>query len=480
MVKRKLKLWEALALSLGLMGPTLAMSGNGQGIIGTVGKAVPLVFLLGFIGVGLVAYGFIRLTQRYNHAGSAYALVGATMGPRAGFTAGFALLGTYIFFTICTAAVFGAFLNALLGSLFAGDPAVGYGIAALGCLVLTGYMNTRDTSTVSRALLAIEGLGIAAMLLLVVVIFGKGGAEPTGIDFSTFTPDGIGVDAVLAAVVAAFLSWAGFEACASLGEETDDPRRNIPRALFGSVLLTGLLFVVVMFAQTIGFGTDANGLAAFQGSGNTLGALSETYIAHWFALMVLVTAVLSAFASNLSSVMAAARLAMALARDGFGPRQFAEIDPTHRTPRNAVLAVAGIGIVVNVATWLTKWPVMGTGDAAIDAYFFFAVVGATCLLFVYLLVEVAVFAASRKGLITVRAPELVLPALGGAFILVVIIYSVKDASGFAPAYVAIAWVLAGLLVAALASKLAARIGASLTQELGDVESGHTFADENLR
>lgn len=477
MVKRKLKLWEALALSLGLMGPTLAMSGNGQGIIGTVGKAVPLVFLLGFIGVALVAYGFIRLTQRYNHAGSAYALVGATLGPRAGFTAGFALLGTYLFFTICTAAVFGAFLNALLASVLGEGTSLGYGIAALACLVVTGYMNTRDTTTVSRALLAIEGLGIAAMLVLVVVVLGKGGAASTGVDVSTFTPDGIGLGAVMAAVVAAFLSWAGFEACAALGEETDDPRRNIPRALFGSVLLTGVLFVVVMFVQTIGFGTDSDGLAAFQGSGNTLGDLSETYIAHWFALMVLVTAVLSAFASNLSSVMAAARLAMALARDGFGPRQFADIDPVHRTPRNAVLAMAGAGVVVNLLTWLTGWPVMGTGDAAIDAYFFFAVVGATCLLFVYLLVELAVFAAWRRGQVSVRTSELVVPGLGGLFILVVIFYSVKDASGLSPAFVAIAWVALGVLVAVVARGLADRIGASLTRELEDVDTHHTFADE---
>ncbi|MER5390455.1 APC family permease [Saccharopolyspora sp. NPDC002686] len=476
-IKRKLKLWEALALSLGLMGPTLAVSGNGQGIIATVGKAVPLVFLLGFIGVALVAYGFIRLTQRYNHAGSAYALVGATLGPRAGFTAGFALLGTYLFFTVCTAAVFGAFLNALLSSVFGASTSVGYGLAATACLLMTGYLNTRDTSTVSRALLAIEGLGIAAMLVLVVVILSKGGAESTGVDFTTFTPDRIGVGAVLAAVVAAFLSWAGFEACAALGEETDNPLRNIPRALFGCVLLTGVLFVVVMFAQTIGFGTDAAGLAAFQSSGNTLGDLSETYIAHWFALMVLVTAVLSAFASNLSAVMASARLAMALARDGFGPRQFAEIDPTHRIPRNAVLAAAAIGAVVNVATWLTGWPVMGTGDAAIDAYFYFAVVGATCLLFVYLLVEVAVFAAWRKGQISVRVPELALPALGGAFILVVIGYSVKDAAGLSPVFVAIAWVIVGVLVAIFAGKLADRIGVSLTKELAKAESSHSSADE---
>src|SRR3954467_3475427 len=332
MAKRKLRLWEALALSLGLMGPTLAMAGNGQGIIGTVGKAVPLVFLLGFLGVAPVAYGFIRLTQRYNHAGSAYALVGATLGPRAGFVAGFALFGTYLFFTICTAAVFGAFLNALLASLAGEGTSLGYGIAAVACLLITAYMNTRDTTTVSRSLLTIEGVGIAAMLVLVVAVFGQGGADTTGVDFSTFTPDGVGLSAVLAAVVAAFLSWAGFEACAALGEETDNPRRNIPRALFGSVLLTGVLFVVVMFAQTIGFGTDEEGLAAFQGSGNTLGDLGEGYVGHWFGLLLLITAVLSAFASNLSSVMASARLAMALARHGFGPRQFAPIDPTHPAP----------------------------------------------------------------------------------------------------------------------------------------------------
>jgi amino acid transporter len=477
--RRKLKLWEALALSLGLMGPTLAMSGNGQGIIGTVGKAVPLVFLLGFGGVALVAYGFIRLTQRYNHAGSAYALVGATLGPRAGFVAGFALFGTYLFFAICTAAVFGAFLNAFLGSAAGAGTSVAFIVPAVLCLLVTGYMNTRNTTTVSRSLLAIEGVGIAAMVVLVLVILGKGGAESTGIDLTTFSPDGVGLGAVLGAVVAAFLSWAGFEACAALGEETDSPRRNIPRALFGSVLLTGVLFVLVMFAQTVGFGTDPAGLKDFQTSGNTLGDLAQTYVAHWFSLLLLVTAVLSAFASNLSSVMASARLAMALARHGFGPRQFAQIDPTHRIPRNAVIAMAGISILVNLFSWLAHWPVMGTGDPAIDTYFFYAVVGATCLLFAYLLVEVAVFAAWRRGDVKIRAAELVFPFLGGLFILIVIGYSVKDASGLSPAFVAVGWVLIGLLVAVLAGGLADRIGASLTKELSDVDEAHTVIDTEV-
>jgi amino acid transporter len=471
MPKRKLKLWEALALSLGLMGPTLAMAGNGQGVIGSVGKAVPLVFLLGFGGVALVAYGFIRLTQRYNHAGSAYALVGATLGPRAGFVAGFALFGTYFFFTICTAAIFGAFMNALLASVIGAGATVAFGVSATICLLITGYLNTRDTGTVSRLLLAIEGFGIVAMIVLAVVIFGHGGADSTGVDMSTFTPDGVSFSSVIAAVVAAFLSWAGFEACAALGEETNNPRRNIPRALFGSVLLTGGLFVIVMFAQTIGFGTDAAGLKNFQSSGNTLGSLGEQYVAHWFAVLLLVTAMLSAFASNLSSVLASARLAMALARHGFGPKQFAVVDQRHHTPRNAVLALVIVGIAVNVVSWLTKWPNMGTGDAAIDAYFFYAVVGATCLLFVYLLVEVAVFAAWRRSEISIHAAELVIPALGGLFILVVIGYGLKDATGVSPAFVALGWVFIGLIIVVFASQLAARIGSSLVEELAEVEAG---------
>ena len=53
--RRQLPFWVALALSVALVGPTLAMSGNGQGLIGTVGKSIPLVFLIGLVGVSLSA-----------------------------------------------------------------------------------------------------------------------------------------------------------------------------------------------------------------------------------------------------------------------------------------------------------------------------------------------------------------------------------------------------------------------------------------
>ncbi|WP_276821962.1 hypothetical protein [Mycolicibacterium mageritense] len=68
---RRLPFWVALALSVATVGPTLAMSGNGQGLIGTVGKAIPLVFLIGLVGVSLVGYSFVAPLMHWSAVPSA-------------------------------------------------------------------------------------------------------------------------------------------------------------------------------------------------------------------------------------------------------------------------------------------------------------------------------------------------------------------------------------------------------------------------
>src|SRR5437870_6503144 len=100
-LRRELRFWEAIALSIGIMVPTAAMALNGVAPAGLVGRAVPLAFLFAAIAIGLISYSFVRLTSFFNHAGSTYALAGATLGARAGFFAGRALLPTY---SCCVAA----------------------------------------------------------------------------------------------------------------------------------------------------------------------------------------------------------------------------------------------------------------------------------------------------------------------------------------------------------------------------------------
>src|ERR687884_999946 len=108
-LRRELRFWEAIALSIAIMAPTAAMALNGTVPAQLVGRAVPLAFIFATVGVVFVSYAFIRLTGYFSHAGSVYAFSGATLGPRAGFFSGWALFGTYLAFTAASTAEVGLF-----------------------------------------------------------------------------------------------------------------------------------------------------------------------------------------------------------------------------------------------------------------------------------------------------------------------------------------------------------------------------------
>ena len=105
------------------MAPTLAMSLTGVQASSLIGRAAPLAYVFAAIGVTFVAYGFVRLSSHFSHAGSVYAFTGLTLGPRAGFFSAWALLGTYIVFpavSIMGIAIFGqAFLRSTDLAVFA-------------------------------------------------------------------------------------------------------------------------------------------------------------------------------------------------------------------------------------------------------------------------------------------------------------------------------------------------------------------------
>ena len=103
-LRRELRFWEAIALSIGIMAPTAAMALNGTAPAGLIGQGVTLAFIFATVGVIFVSYAFVKLTRYFSHAGSVYAFSGATLGPRAGFFAGWALMGTYIAFVAASTA----------------------------------------------------------------------------------------------------------------------------------------------------------------------------------------------------------------------------------------------------------------------------------------------------------------------------------------------------------------------------------------
>jgi amino acid transporter len=116
----------------------------------------------------------------------------------------------------------------------------------------------------------------------------------------------------------------GFEGAASLGEETDNPRRDIPRAIAAAVLAMGVFYVIVMLAQTLGFGASEEGANKFASSSSPLGDLSESYVRPVMASAINLGVMVNAFASALGTATAGSRILFALCRDGFLSRRLGE------------------------------------------------------------------------------------------------------------------------------------------------------------
>ena len=87
-LRRNLGLIEAIALSLSIIAPTMAMAFNVTLAVGSAGRAAPLAFAVGTVALAIVGLSFVAFARRVAHAGSAYAYIAREFGPRAGFVAG--------------------------------------------------------------------------------------------------------------------------------------------------------------------------------------------------------------------------------------------------------------------------------------------------------------------------------------------------------------------------------------------------------
>ena len=394
-LRRELNIWEAIGISLALMAPSMAANINPQGTASVIGRAVPLAFILATVGVLLVAYGFVRLSQQLHHAGSVYGFVGVTLGPRAGVFSGLALLGTYTFYAIVTAMAagrFGAdFLRALgvFGSVDSA-PHLAEFIVAFAALGLAFAFALAPVRNGTRILLVIEGVTVALILVTVLVIVIKllGGSAPAGQTFtlSVFSlPDGIDFSTVALGAVFGFLSFAGFEAAATLGEEARNPTRDIPRAILGVAIFGGIYFVVVTAVEVMGFGTSDEAMTAFVGSGSLLGDLGRTYIAAWIGDVITIGAAVSAFGCCLACLVGASRLLFAVSRDNAETRGLgytARVSERYGTPSGALTVITVVAAVMTLV-WALAF-----NASAFDIFVGSGTIGTLIILVAYLMLTV--------------------------------------------------------------------------------------------
>jgi amino acid transporter len=471
-LKRSLSIWAAVGLSVALMAPSMAANINPQGSSTYAGRAVPLTFLIAAVGVLLVSYSFVRLCQYFHHSGSVYAFVGATLGPRTGVVAGWGLLGTYTFYAVVTSAAAGIFGTAFLQEvgIWHNPPTWAPFVLLAVALLLALLLAIMPVRRGGHVLLTVEGTTVALILIVTAVVLVRllAGNAPGGHTFtwSVFTvAPGTTSSGLFLGVVFGFLSFAGFEAAATLGEEARRPTRDIPRAIFGVAVFGGVYFVVVTAVEMMGFGADAAGVKAFTTSQSLLGDLGSTYVGHWVGDLITLGTTFSAFGCCLACVVGGARLLYALSRDTAGPRGLGQSHSRWGTPAWATLVVVvATGIIVGIEAAVAASP------AAFNSFLWSGTIGTLILLVVYVLASIGciilVFVRHKLPVPTwqIIVPIAGLVVLGYTLYRNVIPYPAGDSAWFP--VVAGVWLAVAVVAVIVAAGTARKLGAALAAREG--------------
>jgi amino acid transporter len=460
-LRRDLGFWSTVSLSVGGMAPTLAMSVTGVQVAKLLGHAAPLAYVLAGLGMALIGYGFVRLSTAYSHAGSVYAFIGKTLGPRAGFFASWALIGTYIVFPPVSVLGMAAFTQAFLRH--AGiTTSLGWLPIALVSWAIIWLLVARGIKLTAGSVIAVEAVSLILIAALIAVIFarlafGHAPAHQTlNLDVVKIPP-GTGFATIALAGTFGILSFGGFESSMSVGEESQRPTHVIPRSIVVAVAFGAVFYVFCISGQVFGFGTGAGGVSQFANSTAPLGDLAHTYVGQTMADLLDVAAVLSSLGAALVGVAVASRTLFALARDRLLDGKIASVSARTGTPSGGVAASMILTLALLVGFGLG-------GTTALNAFFYLATIGTLSLLVLYTLVSVSALRLEltqpgRRSWIGIAVP------IGGAAVALYVLYRNLIPAPASPfdvfPYIVGGWLLLGLVLALAVPAVRERVSAGL-------------------
>jgi amino acid transporter len=312
-------------------------------IVSNAGVTAPLAYLGAFVIALMLGYVLAQFSKHMTSAGTYYTYVSHSLGGRAGFLVAWIYL---LFYPVVVAQV---------GS-FMGDTLQGTLKAEYGWTFHWWYFMVFLIAFV--ALTAWRGIEISTKLVIVLGIFEtlvvvalaiSGFADPGsgGVNLQWANPGNAPSGHFLfLGVVFAIFAISGWDGAAPLAEESEDPKRNIPRGVIGSILILGAFLVFVSWGQITGWGT--NDIGKFASSEE----LPAFVLAHKFWggawVIVLIALFNSALAVAIATTNASTRFIYGMARTGVLPRQLTRVHPRFRTPTNAIILQTGINIALGI------------------------------------------------------------------------------------------------------------------------------------
>jgi amino acid transporter len=353
-----LNLVDIATSTMANIAPAMSFFFSSALIASAAGIASPLTIIAAAIAIALLGNTLAEFSRSIPSTGSFITFIGKTFGPVMAVTTTIAVSIGYIVAMSSVIDISGGWTQIILQHYF--NINIPWQILTLIFVVIVFFLMVRGVH------LSTQWAGIfffLEMAVLVLVSIAVLVTHASHLSLAPFNPGNItgglaGLGLGFPIAVYLFIGW---ENSASLAEETNNPRRNVPRAIYASILLMGLSYLVFMYATVVAFNYNVNALSNAQ---------PVPFIAAAQAISGILAALayIAGFTSTLGAMIAGSnsqsRLIFNAAREGLLPSWMARVHSRRHTPWVSFLVFSGIGLaIVYIFGWTTD-PVTFFGEIA--------------------------------------------------------------------------------------------------------------------
>lgn len=306
------------------------------------GGSFPLAVLIAGLCIIPTAASYVKMSNEFPKGGSVFTYASATMGGNAGFLIGWLLVLDYTFLGVVCALSSGIYLEALIPAI----PAWVGIVITVAIVTFLCYRGIKMATVFNTISIIVPVLMLLVSIFFMIKVMAAGGPETTGTIFATealYNPDLFEKEGLLTACAFLCVLYVGFDAITTLGDETRNAKKNIPRGVWIVCLYAVISFSVLAFLMNC---TWLYQPGAFDNPDTALTEFYEYIGAGWMNIVFVPVNTLCCVGCTITAVLAATRILKNMGKNGYLPAKvFAYEHPRFHTPSRNVLIYGAISLV---------------------------------------------------------------------------------------------------------------------------------------
>jgi amino acid transporter len=335
-LQKTLVLWQVIIIGLAYIQPMTLLDTFGMVSRDSV-QHVPTSYIIALIAVLLTSLSYGHMIRKFPSSGSAYTYVQKSIHPNAGFMVGWSSLLDYLMSPMVNILLAVIYLNELF-------PNVNSWVWIIALSLVMVGINLRGVRFVANfnsliVLAQVLIIGIFTYLIYTKLLAGENAlgqiAEQSAADglwsLAPFWSANAEIGALITGATILCFSFTGFDSLSSLAEETKDTKKTLPRAIFLTALISGIIFIISTYFMQLYFPGSPE--QYFELVDETQPEILMLVGGAFFQSVVLSFAIITVMASGISAHAGVSRLMYVMGRDGVLPKKFfGYISPKSFTP----------------------------------------------------------------------------------------------------------------------------------------------------